>query len=158
MSVVLQVSTKVAFAILLAFSVLVEIVILPLLASEALSGAGADQALLPFIITWGVLVALPCQVMVIIAWRLTTFTRDKRIFSVEARQLVSALVTMPIITATLLFLGFIVANLLSYTPPIVMYGLLGAMSFALTLGLVLITMRRLLARATDLSNEMDQVV
>ena len=158
MSNVIQVSTKVAFVVLLAFSVLVEVVILPLLAEEALTAAGGDQALLPFIIVWGVLVVLPFQVMIVIAWRLTTFTRDKRIFSAEAGRLVSALVAMPVITAVLVFIGFIAANVLGYTPPIVMFGLLGAMSFALTIGLVLILMRRLLARATTLSHDMDQVV
>ena len=158
MSNIIQVSTKVAFIVLLAFSVLLEVVILPLLVEEALIAGGGDHALLPFIIVWGVLVVLPFQVMIVIAWRLTTFTRDKRIFSAEAERLVRALVAMPVITAVLMFIGFIAANVLGYTPPIVMFGLLGAMSFALTIGLVLITMRRLLARATTLSHEMDQVV
>lgn len=158
MSSVIQVSTKFAFVALLAFSVLVEVLILPLLAGGALSAAGGNQALLPFIVVWGVLVTLPFQAMIIIAWRLTSFARDKRIFSAEAERLVRALVAMPMITTALLFAGFIAANIFGYTPPIIMYGLLGAMSLTLTIGLVLITMRRLLARATTLSNEMDQVV
>lgn len=60
-------------------------------------------------------------------------------------------------TAVLLA-GYVAASIRGWTPPIIMYGLLGAMVTALAIGLVLVTMRSLLLRAIALSTEMEQVV
>jgi hypothetical protein len=68
------------------------------------------------------------------------------------------LATLPFVAAGLFLAAFAVLNVAGVTPPIIMYGLMGAICLAVAVGLILITMRSLLLRAISLSTEMDQVV
>lgn len=153
-----SVSTKITLVLLLALSVLVEGVILPAAATEALSSVGYGQRFMPLIVIWGALCLLCGQIMVLIIWHLVSLAGDERIFTNKPLRHVRLLATMPFVAAGLFLAAFAVLNVVGLTPPVIMYGLIGAIGLAVAVGLILITMRSLLLRAISLSTEMDQVV
>lgn len=153
-----RLGTMVALALLLAFSILGEVVVVPL----ALAEARSVYPELGWLITpayLGIITVVLCgQAMIAITWWLTAMTADERIFSARALRLVGILTALPFAAFVLLLAAFVGLWVFHLAQPGVMLLLLGAMLVALAMGFVLVTMRALLLRAVAEHTELSEVV
>ncbi|MGC2999815.1 DUF2975 domain-containing protein [Streptomyces sp. G35A] len=134
-------------AALLAGSVLVQTVMVPLLASD-LGGLDPDHAYLrfPFLLIV-VLAVLAAQVVLVCVWRLVTMVRRGTVFSPAAFRYVHIVIGAFVAAALLVFaLGVLLAPGEAVAPGVVL--LLGGVGLAvLGVALVVLVLRMLLAQA-----------
>jgi hypothetical protein len=134
-------------AALLAGSVLVQTVMVPLLASD-LEGLDPDHAYLrfPFLLIV-VLAVLAAQVVLVCVWRLVTMVRRGTVFSPAAFRYVHIVIGAFVAAALLVFaLGVLLAPGEAVAPGVVL--LLGGVGLAvLGVALVVLVLRMLLAQA-----------
>lgn len=158
MGVLTRVSTKVALILLFLFTLFATTVLLPLTLGEiAEANPEVSYLVIPGFV--GVLLVVLCGLaMIVITWALVSMAPDDRIFTPRALHLVTALTVLPFAIVALLAVAMSALTVLELTPTGVMVAMLGALSIALAVGLILVTMRALLVRATTLHAELLEVV
>lgn len=156
---------RAVLAVLLAGSVFVEAVMVPLLASD-LDGLNEDYAHLraPFLVIV-VLGVLAAQVVLVCVWRLVTMVRRGTVFSEAAFRYVHVIIGAFVAAALLVFaLGVVLAPGEAVAPGVVL--LLGGAGLAvLGVALVVLVLRMLLAQAVAreadaarMQAELDEVI
>ncbi|MGW7438462.1 DUF2975 domain-containing protein [Streptomyces sp. NPDC054849] len=156
---------RAVLVVLLAGSVFVEAVMVPLLAVD-LEGLDADVAHLrtPFLLIT-VLGVVASQVVLACVWRLVTMVRRGTVFSHAAFRYVDIVIGAFVVAALLVFaLGFLLAPGEAVAPGVVL--LLGGVGLAvLGVALIVLVLRMLLAKAVArdvqaarLQAELDEVI
>ncbi|MFD3654853.1 DUF2975 domain-containing protein [Streptomyces sp. NPDC058620] len=156
---------RAVLVVLLAGSVFVEAVMVPLLAAD-LDGLNEDYAYLrvPFLVIT-VLGVLTAQVVLVCVWRLVTMVRRGTVFSEAAFRFVHIVIGAFVAAALLVFaLGVVLAPGEAVAPGIVL--LLGGVGLAiLGVALIVLVLRMLLAQAVardaeaaQMKAELDEVI
>ncbi|MGP3637608.1 DUF2975 domain-containing protein [Streptomyces sp. 24-1644] len=156
---------RAVLVVLLAGSVFVEAVMVPLLAAD-LDGLNEDYAYLrvPFLVIT-VLGVLTAQVVLVCVWRLVTMVRSGTVFSEAAFLFVHIVIGAFVAAALLVFaLGVVLAPGEAVAPGIVL--LLGGVGLAiLGVALIVLVLRMLLAQAVardaeaaQMKAELDEVI
>ncbi len=158
MTVVVAWFVRVLLALLGLFSLLVESIFVPLIGQRIVSTFPETEPLFLPALIWSILVIGCGQAILMIVWKLVSLVAQKRVFSAAALPWVRAIIAISVGALALLIAAFVVANVLAYTPPLVMYGLIGLSLLCLTFALVMRTMLGLLRRATQLHDEMAEVI
>jgi hypothetical protein len=149
---------RVLLVLLGLFSLLLEIIIVPLIGQEVVSTFPETEPLFLPTLVWSILVIGCGQAILVIVWQLVSLVAQEKVFSAAALPRVRAIIALSVGAFVLLIAAFVVANVLGFTPPVVMYGLIGLSLVCLTFALVMRTMLGLLRRATQLHDEMAEVV
>ncbi|MBB5642748.1 DUF2975 domain-containing protein [Cryobacterium roopkundense] len=158
MTVVTARFVRFLLTLLVVFSFLIEVVFVPLIGQSIISDFPEAR---PFFIpafVWVVLIMGCGQAILVVVWRLISFVVERRIFTAAALPWVRAIIVISVGALTLLISAFIVANILGFTPPAAMYGLIGLSLLCLTFVLIMRTMLGLLRRATALHDELAEVI
>ncbi|WP_206447689.1 DUF2975 domain-containing protein [Agrococcus sp. KRD186] len=152
------IGAKAVIVVALLLSLLGQIVVIPLLAAETVRELPAAEGLRwPGIIgCWAVI--LCAQVALVCMWRLLSMVARQRIFDRRAFRVVDVMTGSALAAAALFAIAFAVLTIANAMPPVV--GLFLIMGFfgAAGIGLLLVVMRGLLAKATALETEMAEVV
>ena len=152
------IGAKAVIVVALLLSLLGQVVIIPLLAAEAVRELPAAEGLRwPGIIgCWAIILCV--QVALVCMWRLLSMVVRQRIFDGRAFRLVDAMTGSAIGAAALFAIAFGILLAVNAMPPVV--GLFLVMGFfgAAGIGLLLVVMRGLLVKATALESEMGEVV
>lgn len=149
---------KVALVLLFGFTLVVEAVFVPLALGQA---AQAFPEVTPVVVPaaiWAVLTIGCAQAILVSVWRLTTLASGDGIFTGAAFGWVRAMIGFACAATALLAAAWFFLAARGWTPPLVMYGLVGAGLVAAAFALVVAVMLGLLRRATMLASEMAQVV
>lgn len=158
MTVVAARFVRVLLALLGLFSLLIESVFVPLIGRSIVSTFPETEPLFVPALIWAILVIGCGQAILVVVWKLVSLVAQKRIFTVAALPWVRAIIGISVGALVLLIAAFVVANVLGYTPPALMYGLIGLSLLCLTFALVMKTMLGLLRRATQLHDEIAEVI
>ncbi|GEK81575.1 DUF2975 domain-containing protein [Agrococcus baldri] len=149
---------KAVIVVALLLSLLGQLLIVPLLAAEAVREMPAAEGLRwPGIIgCWAIILCV--QVALVCMWRLLSMVARDRIFDVRAFRLVDVMTACAIAAAVLFAVAAVILTGAQALPPVV--GLFLIMGFfgAAGIALLLLVMRGLLARATGLEADMAEVV
>lgn len=151
-------SIRVLLALLGLFSIAIESYFVPQYGQSILSTSPEAAPLFVPALIWSILLIGCGQAILVIVWRLVSLAGQDRVFSSAALPWVRAMIAIPVGALTLLITAFIVANVLEYTPPLFMYGLIGLSLFCIAFTLVMKTMLGLLRRAMQLHDEMNEVI
>lgn len=156
---------RIVLGVLLAGSVFVQAVMVPLLASD-LDGLNAEYAYLrtPFLLIT-VLGVVTAQVVLVCVWRLVTMVRRGTVFSHAAFRYVHVVIGAMAAAAVLVFaLAVVLAPGEAVAPGIVLL-LCGVVMAVLGVALIVLVLRMLLAQAvardveaTELRAELEQVI
>ena len=140
------------------FSLVVELVFVPLIGQEIVSNFPEAEPFLLLALIWSVL-AIGCgQGILVIVWKLVSLVVQERVFSAATLPWVRASIAISVGAIALFVVAFVAANILNFTPPSVMYGLIGLFLLGLTFALVMRAVLGLLRRTTQLYDEMAEVV
>ena len=148
----------VLLALLGLFSLLIESIFVPLIGQDIVRAFPETEPLFLPALIWSIVVIGCGQAILVIVWKLVSLVVQKRIFSVAALPWVRAIIAISVGALVLLIAAFVVANVLGYTPPAAMYGLIGLSLLCLTFALVMRTMLGLLRRAMQLHDEIAEVI
>lgn len=154
----IAVLTKAVLVALLGLSVVAQLLLIPATISGFAVRFPEVAGLVPPAIAWAVAVVLCVQAVLVVTWRLVTFTESERIFSAEAVRWVRAMIVAALAVAVLAIGAFAGLNLAQINPPGLMMALLGMGLLAVAFGLIIRTMLVLLRRATEFSEELRAVV
>jgi hypothetical protein len=149
---------RAVLAMTLAGSVFVQAVMVPLMAID-LEEADPNVAHLqiPFAVIL-VLIIGTAQVTAVCIWRLVTMVRAGTVFSEAAFRYVDVMIGAAAAAALLTFaLGFVLAPGDAVAPGVVLL-VGGAGIVAAGIGLIVLVLRTLLAQATELRAELDEVI
>ncbi|AZS46128.1 DUF2975 domain-containing protein [Microbacterium oxydans] len=149
---------RLLLVLLALLSVLVEVAFLPQLGQSMVEVFPETEPLLVPGLIWGILVIACGQAVLLIVWKLLSLVRRDRLFSESAFPWIRAIIGFSLGALAIVVVGFIAANAMGYTPPLVMYGLIGLALLCLAFALIMRTMLGLLRRATHLNDEMKEVV
>ncbi|MDY0827775.1 DUF2975 domain-containing protein [Microbacterium sp. BG28] len=145
-------------ALLLVFSLLIEAYFVPVLGLEVIQANPEARDMFVPALLWSVLFIGCAQVALVVVWRLVSLIEQERIFSTSALSWVRALIATALVALGLVVLAFIVLTVKEYTPPLIMYGLIGTglllAAFALAVG----AMRGLLRKSTRFQEELEEVI
>lgn len=158
MNVPMAVLTKTVLVGLLGLSVIAQALVVPATFSGFAQRFPEVANLVPPAIAWGTAVVLCAQVVLVVTWRLVTFTQRERIFSGEAVPWVRAMMGAAFAAAILAIAAFVTLSTARIDPPGLMLALLGMGLLAVGFGLIIRTMMLLLRRATEFSEELRAVV
>ncbi|MFT3875719.1 MAG: DUF2975 domain-containing protein [Propioniciclava sp.] len=153
-----SVGVKIALALLVGFTVLIEALFVPLGIEQITQVYPETGRVAVPAFVWAVLTLACAQAILVILWRLTALASGDGIFTETAFTWVRAMIGFAYAMAALLAAAWLALAALTWTPPLVMYGLLGAGLLAVAFALVVAVMLGLLRRATALATEMAQVV
>src|SRR5690554_2118716 len=139
---------RIALAAVLLGTLFVQVLIIPLLASEtAIANPEVDYLQLPY--TIGAITVVVCvQVAIGCVWRLLGFVRAGSIFSPLAFRWVDAIVAA---------IG-VAVSVLEAMPPAAFLFLIGGVVTGLCLALLVVVMRALLVRAAQLETDLSEVI
>lgn len=149
---------KIALTLLMVFTLVVQLVFAPLAIGEVTRVHPQTGWIAAPAMVWAAVTIGCTQAILVAVWRLTTLASGEGIFTDAAFGWVRAMITAAGVMAALLGLAWLTLAALSWTPPLVMYGLLGGVLLAVTFLLVVVVMLGLLRRATALASELAQVV
>lgn len=152
------VGAKGVIVVALLLSLLGQAVIIPLLAAEAVRELPAAEGLRwPGIVgCWAIIVSV--QVALVCMWRLLSMVARQRIFDRGAFRLVDVMIGCASAAALLFVAAFVTLTIANAMPPVVALFLMMGCFGAAGIALLLVVMRGLLAKATDLEHEMATVV
>ncbi|MDQ2625375.1 MAG: DUF2975 domain-containing protein [Actinomycetota bacterium] len=149
---------RLALGVVLLGTLFVQALIIPLLASEAAREAPEVAHLRPGYMVGAILVVLCVQVAIVCVWRLLGFVRSGSIFSPRAFAWVDR-ITGSIWAAVLILAGmFVHLSAIDAMPPAVFLFLVGGVVTGLCLALLVVVMRALLVRATQLEADLSEVI
>lgn len=149
---------KTALTLLMVFTLVIEVVMVPLAIGEVTRTHPQTGWIAAPAMAWAVVTIGCAQVVLVAVWRLTTLASGEGIFTDAAFGWVRAMIAAAGAMAALLGLAWLALASLNWTPPLVMYGLLGGVLLAVAFLLVVVVMLGLLRRATALASELAQVV
>lgn len=151
--------SKVFIALVVGSGLFVQIVILPIQASES-AAAHPDLEFLRFpILLIGILFVLCGQVVVACVWALLSLVRRDAIFSPRAFRFVDIMIVALILAAGLIVIALLTLELTADAGEPGLFVLaLGVAFGCAALGLVVFVMRSLLVKATEQARYLDEVV
>jgi|SRR5690554_3595991 len=149
---------RIALAAVLLGTLFVQVLIIPLLASEtAIANPEVDYLQLPY--TIGAITVVVCvQVAIGCVWRLLGFVRAGSIFSPLAFRWVDAIVAAIGVAVSVLVVMFIHLSVIEAMPPAAFLFLIGGVVTGLCLALLVVVMRALLVRAAQLETDLSEVI
>lgn len=152
------VGTKLVILLLLAASLFVQVVLIPIQANQTVAMFPEVEYLrVPGIVT-AVAITACGQLVLLCTWRLLTMVATSSIFGHSAFGFVNVMIGSGAAAAAIGAFAFIALNLVNVTPPGVMIFLLGGCLTCLGLTLLLIVMKGLLRKATQLEHDLSEVV
>lgn len=135
-----------------------QVLIIPLLAHEAAREA-PEVAYLRWPYTVAAIVVVACvQLAVVCVWRLLGFVRTGSIFSPRALMWVSRIIWSGVAATTVLVVMFVHLSAINAMPPWIFLLLTGGIVGGASLALLLVVMRALLVRATELETDLSEVI
>ncbi len=158
MSVAAAWVVRALLALLILFTLFIEVYFVPQLGLEIIKVSPEAAPLFAPALIWAILVIGCGQAILLIVWRLVSLVAQERVFSASALSWVRAIIGISLSAVGLLVAAFVVLNIVAYTPPIAMYGLIGLVLFCVTFALIMRTMLGLLRRSTRLHDEMAEVI
>lgn len=152
------IGAKVVIVVALALSLVGQVLIIPLLAAEAVREMPTAEGLRwPGIIgCWAII--LCAQVALVCMWRLLSMVARRRIFDRRAFRVVDVMTGSAIAAAILFAIAFVTLTAVNAMPAVVALFLIMGFFGAAGIGLLLLVMRGLLVKATELEHEMAAVV
>lgn len=151
-------AVRIALAAVLLGTLVTQVLVIPLLASEtAIANPEVDYLRWPY--TLGAIVVVACvQVAIVCVWRLLGFVRAGSIFSPLAFRWVDVIVGAIGIAIAILVVMFFHLSAISAMPPAAFLFLIGGAVSGLCLALLVVVMRALLVRATQLEADLSEVI
>lgn len=150
---------KVTLILLLLGSLIVQVLFIPLSASQtAQSFPEVEHLAAPYAVL-AILAILGIQVGMFATWRLVTMVSDDSIFDLRSLKWVDVIL-VALATATALAFGVFVhlGFIVQVGPPTVFLGLAGSATLGLAVLLLMVVMRRLLVQAIEYRAELAEVV
>lgn len=149
---------KFLLALLGSFLLVVEIVLIPFIGCEIVNTFPETAPLFLPALIWSILVIGCAQAVLVIIWKLVSMAAKETIFTVGTVPLAHAIIAIFFLAFALLVTGFVIANVLTYTPPLFMYLLIGSSLLCLAFALLTRLFIREVRRATDLRDELAAVI
>ncbi|SFS08880.1 Protein of unknown function [Agrococcus baldri] len=152
------IGAKTVIVVALVLSLAGQVFFVPLLAAEAVRELPAAEGLRwPGIIgCWAII--LCAQLALVCMWRLLSMVARQRIFDRRAFRVVDVMTGSAIGATALFAIAFAILMAANAMPPVVGIFLIMGFFGAAGIGLLLVVMRGLLAKATALETEMAEVV
>ena len=137
---------------------LTQVLIIPLLAAET-ALANPEVAYLRWPYVAGAVAVVACvQVAIVCVWRLLGFVRTGSIFSTRAFRWVDVIIGAIGAAVAILVVMFIHLTVIAAMPPAAFLFLIGGVVSGLCLALLMVVMRGLLVRATQLESDLSEVI
>jgi len=137
---------------------LTQVLIIPLLAAET-ALANPEVAYLRWPYVAGAVAVVACvQVAIVCVWRLLGFVRTGSIFSTRAFRWVDVIIGAIGAAVAILVVMFIHLTVIAAMPPAAFLFLIGGVVRGLCLALLMVVMRGLLVRATQLESDLSEVI
>ena len=149
---------RLTLAVVLLGTLVTQALIIPLLASEtAIANPEVDHLRWPY--TIGAIAVVACvQVAIVCVWRLLGFVRAGSIFSPLAFRWVDIIVGSIGVAVAILVVMFVHLTVIAAMPPAAFLFLIGGVVTGLCLALLMVVMRALLVRATQLETDLSEVI
>ncbi|NLF03986.1 MAG: DUF2975 domain-containing protein [Actinomycetales bacterium] len=149
---------RVALGAVLLGTLFSQVLLIPLLAAEA-AWEAPEVAYLRWPYTAAAIAVVLCvQVAVVCVWRLTAFVRRGSIFSARAFGWVDRIIGAVLAAVVILAAMFVHLTAINAMPPAVLFFLTGGVVAGLCLALLVVVMRALLVRATELESDLSEVI
>lgn len=158
MSITFRWAVRVLLLVLFVFSIAVESYFLPRFGLGIVRNIPEAQDMFVPALAWSILFIGCGQAVLIVVWRLVSLVAQERIFSPGALPWVRALIVIAAVALALLVVAFITLNVREFTPPLIMYGLIGLFLLCTTFALIMWTMLGLLQRSTRFHDELEEVI
>ncbi|WP_072314545.1 DUF2975 domain-containing protein [Agrococcus sp. Marseille-P2731] len=152
------IGAKVVIVVALLLSLTGQGFFVPLLAAEAVREMPEAAGLRWPGIIGCIAIILCVQVALLVMWRLLSMVARDRIFDARAFGLVGIMIACALAASALFAVALVVLAVASALPPVVAIFLIMGFFGAAGIGLLLVVMRGLLTKATDLEHEMAEVV
>ena len=149
---------RIALAAVLLGTLLTQALIIPLLAAEA-ARESPEVAYLRYPYTVAAIVFVLCvQVAIVCVWRLLAFVRGGSIFSPTAFAWVNRIIGSIVVAVVILAAMWVHLSAINAMAPAVFLFLTGGVVCGLCLALLMVVMRALLERATQLESDLSEVI
>lgn len=151
-------ATRALLAVLILFSILIEAYFVPQFGLEVVAVNPEAQPLFLPALIWSILLIGCGQAILVIIWRLISLVVQEQIFSRRAVRWVHAIIVITLVALALLIAMFVTLSILTFTSPLIMYGLIGLALLCAAFALVVWTMVGLLRRSTQYRDELAEVI
>ena len=149
---------RIALAAVLLGTLLTQVLIIPLLAAEA-ARESPEVAYLRLPYTVAAIVFVLCiQLALVCVWRLLSFVRSGSIFSPAAFAWVNRITGSIVVAVAILAVMWVHLTVINAMAPAVFLFLTGGVVCGLCLALLVVVMKALLVRATELEADLSEVI